>query len=157
MSVKSWAAEMCSTLSTRTMSTFLCALTIILQLHRDLCRYSEKGIGGSFKNTQNYISATDKVENTFVLFMPLPPYETPEAIEMICDSYSRVIDAQDTDPLILISVVIYDFLCVHPSNDGSGRMSRLLTTLLLYRARYHVEKYTSLESKIENLVNCCLL
>ncbi len=120
----------------------------ILQLHRDLYRYSEKGIGGSFKNTQNYISATDTAGNTFVLFTPLPPYETPGAIEKICDSYNRVIDTQEIDPLILIPVAIHDFLCVHPFNDGNGRMSRLLTTLLLYRAGYHVGKYISLESKI---------
>lgn len=120
----------------------------ILQFHRDLYRYSEKGIGGSFKNTQNYISATDGLGNTFVLFTPLPPYETPEAIDMICASYNRVLDTQEIDPLILISVVIHDFLCVHPFNDGNGRMSRLLTTLLLYRSGYHVGKYISLESKI---------
>lgn len=120
----------------------------ILQLHRDLYRYSEKGIGGSFKNTQNYISATDRLGNTFVLFTPLPPYETPEAIDMICDSYNRVLDTQEIDPLILIPVVIHDFLCVHPFSDGNGRMSRLLTTLLLYRSGYHVGKYISLESKI---------
>lgn len=120
----------------------------ILQLHRDLYRYSEKGIGGSFKNTQNYISATDGFENTFVLFTPLPPYETPEAIDMICASYIRVLDTQEIDPLILIPVVIHDFLCVHPFNDGNGRMSRLLTTLLLYRSGYHVGRYISLESKI---------
>lgn len=120
----------------------------ILQLHRDLYRYSEKGIGGSFKNTQNYITATDASGNSFVLFTPLPPYETPGAIEKICDSYNRVIDTQEIDPLILIPVAIHDFLCVHPFNDGNGRMSRLLTTLLLYRASYHVGKYISLESKI---------
>lgn len=120
----------------------------ILQLHRDLYRYSEKGIGGSFKNTQNYISATDAAGNTFVLFTPSPPYETPEAINMICDSYNRVLDTQEIDPLILIPVAIHDFLCVHPFNDGNGRMSRLLTTLLLYRSGYHVGKYISLESKI---------
>lgn len=120
----------------------------ILQLHRDLYRYSEKSIGGSFKNTQNYISATDSAGNTFVLFTPLPPYETPGAMEQICDSFNRIIDTQEIDPLILIPVVIHDFLCVHPFNDGNGRMSRLLTTLLLYRAGYHVGKYISLESKI---------
>lgn len=120
----------------------------ILQLHRDLYRYSEKGIGGCFKHTQNYISAMDTAGNTFVLFTPLPPYETPEAVDMICDSCSRVIDTQEVDPLILIPVVIHDFLCVHPFNDGNGRMSRLLTTLLLYRSGYHVGKYISLESKI---------
>ena len=120
----------------------------ILQLHRDLYRYSEKGIGGSFKNTQNYISATDAAGNTFVLFTPLPPYETPAAIDQICNSYNRVIDTQEIDPLILIPVLIHDFLCVHPFNDGNGRMSRLLTTLLLYRAGYLVGKYISLENKI---------
>lgn len=120
----------------------------ILQLHRDLYRYSEKGIGGSFKNTQNYISATDAAGNSFALFTPLPPYETPDAIDQICDSYNRVIDTQEIDPLILIPVLIHDFLCIHPFNDGNGRMSRLLTTLLLYRTGYHVGKYISLESKI---------
>ena len=120
----------------------------ILQLHRDLYRYSEKGIGGSFKNTQNYISATDAAGNTFVLFTPLPPYETPAAIDQICNSYNRVIDTQEIDPLTLIPVLIHDFLCVHPFNDGNGRMSRLLTTLLLYRAGYQVGKYISLENKI---------
>lgn len=120
----------------------------ILQLHRDLYRYSEKGIGGSFKNTQNYISATDSQGNSFVLFIPLPPYETPAAIEQICESYNRAIDTQEIDPLILIPVLIHDFLCIHPFNDGNGRMSRLLTTLLLYRSGYYVGKYISLESKI---------
>lgn len=120
----------------------------ILQLHRDLYRYSEKGIGGNFKNTQNYISATDRRGNSFVLFTPLPPYETPAAVEQICESYNRVIDTQEIDPLILIPVFIHDFLCIHPFNDGNGRMSRLLTTLLLYRSGYFVGKYISLESKI---------
>lgn len=120
----------------------------ILQLHRDLYRYSEKGIGGNFKNTQNYISATDNQGNTFVLFTPLPPYETPAAIEQICESCNRVMDTQEIDPLILTPVMIHDFLCIHPFNDGNGRMSRLLTTLLLYRSGYYVGKYISLESKI---------
>lgn len=120
----------------------------ILQLHRDLYQYSEKGIGGSFKNTQNYISATDADGNSFVLFTPLPPYETPEAIDRICESYNRIIDSREIDPLILIPAFIHDFLCIHPFNDGNGRMSRLLTTLLLYRSGYVVGRYISLESKI---------
>ena len=120
----------------------------ILQLHRDLYQYSEKGIGGAFKNTQNYISSTDADGNSFVLFTPLPPYETPEAIEMICESYNRMIDSKEIDPLILIPAFIHDFLCIHPFNDGNGRMSRLLTTLLLYRSGYMVGRYISLESKI---------
>ena len=120
----------------------------ILQLHRDLFQYSEKGIGGHFKNTQNYISATDANGREFVLFTLLPPYETPAAVDVICESYNRILDAKDVDALILIPVFIHDFLCIHPFNDGNGRMSRLLTTLLLYRCGYVLGKYISLESKI---------
>lgn len=120
----------------------------ILQLHRDLYQYSHKGIGGAFKNTQNYISATDAEGREFVLFTPLAPYETPSAIEAICESYNHMIDTQDIDALLLIPVFIHDFLCIHPFNDGNGRMSRLLTTLLLYRSGYVIGRYISLESKI---------
>lgn len=120
----------------------------ILQLHRDLYQYSEKSIGGAFKNTQNYISATDAQGHSVVLFTPLPPYEVPGAIDAICGSLARTLDTQELDPLILIPIFIHDFLCIHPFNDGNGRMSRLLTTLLLYRAGYVVGKYISLESKI---------
>lgn len=120
----------------------------ILQLHRDLYQYSHKSIGGSFKNTQNYISATDDSGREFVLFTPLAPYETPAAMEAICDSYNRTLAAQKIDALLLIPVFIHDFLCIHPFNDGNGRMSRLLTTLLLYRSGYMIGRYISLESKI---------
>ena len=120
----------------------------ILQLHRDLFRYSKKGIGGHFKNTQNYISATDSEGNEFVLFTPVTPYETPPAVDAICESYNRVIDTQEIDALLLTPVFIHDFLCIHPFNDGNGRMSRLLTTLLLYKSGYVIGKYISLESKI---------
>ena len=120
----------------------------ILQLHRDLYRYSEKSIGGNFKNTQNYISGTDESGQSFVLFTPLSPFETHEAMDKICESYNRIIDTQEVDPLILIPTFIHDFLCIHPFNDGNGRMSRLLTTLLLYRSGYSIGRYISLESKI---------
>lgn len=120
----------------------------ILQLHRDLYKYSHKSIGGTFNNTQNYISATDAEGREFVLFTPLAPYETPPAIDAICESYNRMIDTQELDALLLIPVFIHDFLCIHPFNDGNGRMSRLLTTLMLYRSGYVIGRYISLESKI---------
>lgn len=120
----------------------------ILQLHRDLYQYSHKSIGGTFKNTQNYISATDSEGREFVLFTPLAPYETPSAIDAICENYNRMMDTQELDALLLIPVFIHDFLCIHPFNDGNGRMSRLLTTLLLYRSGYVIGRYISLESKI---------
>ena len=121
----------------------------ILQLHQVLYRYSQRGIGGRFKNTQNYIAEIKESGEQIVRFMPLDPFETPTAIEKMCESFNRETDACEVDPLILIPAFIVDFLCVHPFNDGNGRMSRLLTTLLLYRAGYVVGKYVSLESKIE--------
>lgn len=120
----------------------------ILQLHRDLYRYSEKGIGGSYKNAQNYVTERDAQGNTRILFTPLQPFETAPAMEEICQSFGQVIDTQEVGPLILIPVFIHDFLCIHPFSDGNGRMSRLLTTLLLYRSGYLVGKYISLECKI---------
>ncbi|HBE98675.1 MAG TPA: cell filamentation protein Fic [Firmicutes bacterium] len=121
----------------------------ILQMHQMLYRYSQKGIGGYFKNTRNYIVETKENGEQIVRFTPLDPFETPIAIEAICESFNREMDFCEIDPLILIPAFIIDFLCIHPFNDGNGRMSRLLTTLLLYRAGYVVGKYVSLESKIE--------
>ena len=121
----------------------------ILQLHRDLYQYSERGIGGRFKNTQNYVAATYPDGTQKVLFTPLASHETPGAVDAICESFNRTIDACTIDPLVLIPIFINDFLCIHPFNDGNGRMSRLLTTLLLYRCGYVVGRYISLESKIE--------
>ena len=122
---------------------------VILQLHRDLFKYSERSIGGRFKNTQNYISETSGDGATFVRFTPLDPFSTPAAMTEICDAFNRAIDADVLHPLILIPVFIHDFLCIHPFNDGNGRMSRLLTTLLLYKSGYVVGRYISLEEKIE--------
>lgn len=120
----------------------------ILQFHRDLYKYSEKGIGGTYKATQNYIAATDINGNEYVLFTPLAPYETEPAVVKICEEFNHIIDTQEIDPLILIPIFIHDFLCIHPFSDGNGRMSRLLTTLLLYKSGYLVGKYISIESKI---------
>ena len=97
---------------------------------------------------QNYISATYPDGHSEVLFTPLAPYETPEALDRICSEYSRVIGNLELEPLIATSVFIHDFLCIHPFNDGNGRMSRLLTALLLYRNGFYVGKYISLEAKI---------
>ena len=126
----------------------------ILQLHQVLYRYSQRGIGGRFKNTQNYITEIRENGEQVVRFVPLEPFETPMAVEAICESFNRETDACEVDPLILISTFITDFLCIHPFNDGNGRMSRLLTTLLLYRAGYVVGRYVSLESKIEKTKEC---
>lgn len=120
----------------------------ILQLHKILYSHSPKAIGGIFKNVQNYISGTDVNGKSYTIFTPLNPFETPVAIENICEEFNKEIAENDVDPLILIPIFIHDFLCIHPFLDGNGRMSRLLTTLLLYKSGYLVGKYISLEAKI---------
>jgi len=120
----------------------------ILQLHKIMYSHMNNPMAGRTKNVQNYISATYPDGHTEVLFTPLAPYETPEAMDRICEEYNRVIGNLELEPLIAIPVFIHDFLCIHPFNDGNGRMSRLLTTLLLYRNGFYVGKYISLEAKI---------
>ena len=120
----------------------------ILQLHKVLYSHMNNPMAGQTKSVQNYISATYPNGHTETLFTPLAPFETPEALERICDEYNRVIGNMEAEPLIVIPIFIHDFLCIHPFNDGNGRMSRLLTTLLLYRNGFYVGKYISLEAKI---------
>ena len=120
----------------------------ILQLHKILYSHMNNPMAGRTKNVQNYISATHSDGHVEILFTPLPPYETPEALDRICAEYNRVTGNMEIEPLIAIPVFIHDFLCIHPFNDGNGRMSRLLTTLLLYRSGFYVGKYISLEAKI---------
>ena len=121
----------------------------ILQLHRDLLKRTGLSYGGSFKNVQNYINETRPDGTTFTRFTPVAPYETPEAIEKLCIAYEQAIAKDRVDALLLIPAFICDFLCIHPFNDGNGRMSRLLTLLLLYKSGYVVGKYISIEKQIE--------
>lgn len=120
----------------------------ILQLHKMLYSHMNNPVAGKTKSVQNYISATYPDGHTVTLFTPLSPFETPEALDKICEEFNRVIGNMEIEPLIAISIFIHDFLCIHPFNDGNGRMSRLLTTLLLYRSGFYVGKYISLEAKI---------
>lgn len=123
--------------------------SIILQLHRDLYKYSGKSIGGCFKNSDNVIAEELPDGQQIVRFEPVPAWETPEAITALCDAFQTAMQDTDLDPLLLIPIFILDFLCIHPFNDGNGRMSRLLTLLLLYRSGYIVGKYISIEKLIE--------
>lgn len=120
----------------------------ILQLHKVLYSHMNNPIAGRTKSVQNYISATYPDGHVETLFTPLAPYETSEALDKICEEYNRVIGNMEVEPLIVIPIFIHDFLCLHPFNDGNGRMSRLLTILLLYRNGFYVGKYISLEAKI---------
>ena len=120
----------------------------ILQLHKIMYSHMNNPMAGRTKNVQNYISATYPDGHVETLFTPLSPFETKEALDKICEEYNRVIGNMEVEPLIAIPVFIHDFLCIHPFNDGNGRMSRLLTTLMLYQNGFCVGKYISLEAKI---------
>lgn len=120
----------------------------ILQLHKVLLSHTPTSYGGKYKSIQNYISMVNEKGESHTLFTPLSPFETPIAMQELCDEYNRTLGEGIVDPLILIPLFIHDFLCIHPFIDGNGRMSRLLTTLLLYRSGYYVGKYISLEAKI---------
>ncbi len=123
--------------------------SIILQLHRDLYKFSGQSIGGTFKTADHVIEEEDSEGNQVVGFRPVPAWETAEAIEQACRAFDDAIRDAEYDPLLVIPMFILDFLCIHPFNDGNGRMSRLLTLLLLYRAGYMVGKYISIEKLIE--------
>jgi Fic family protein len=122
----------------------------ILQRHRDLLKFTGLGYAGHFKNTNNIIAergADGKITRT--IFEPLKPYETPTAVNTICEQYAVALNELHIDPLIVIPIFIHDFLCIHPFNDGNGRMSRLLTLLLFYQNNFSIGKYISIEKTIE--------
>ncbi len=122
---------------------------IILQLHRDLYSYSQGAAGGSYKNSDNVIAETDAEGHQKTRFIPVPAFQTAEAMEELCTRFLEAWEADRIDKLVLIPMFILDFLCIHPFNDGNGRMSRLLTLLLFYKAGYIVGKYVSMEMLIE--------
>lgn len=121
----------------------------ILQLHRDLYSFSSSAVGGVYKNSDNIIAEKHADGTETVRFRPVPAFQTADAILNLCSRYNDAIEVGTYDPLLLMPVFILDFLCIHPFNDGNGRMSRLLTLLLLYRAGFIVGKYISIEMLIE--------
>lgn len=122
---------------------------IILQLHRDLYSYSQGAIGGSYKNSDNVIAEIDAEGHQKTRFIPVPAFQTAEAMDELCSRFLEAWEEDHMDKLILIPMFILDFLCIHPFNDGNGRMSRLLSLLLFYKAGYIVGKYVSMEMLIE--------
>lgn len=121
-----------------------------LQLHRDLYKFSNAAIGGTYKNSDNIIAEELPDGTKKARFIPVSAWETPDAVDRLCLAYDEALKDPEKDPLLLIPMFILDFLCIHPFNDGNGRMSRLLTLLLLYRSGYIVGKYISLEKLISD-------
>lgn len=122
---------------------------IILQLHRDLYKFNVENFGGNYKNSDNVIAEEDMEGNKYIRFKHVEVGEVREAIEQICREYNEAIATEAINPLLAIPMFILDFLCIHPFNYGNGRMSRLLTLLLLYRSGYIVGKYISIEKLLE--------
>ncbi len=123
---------------------------VILQLHKMLYDYSGSNIGGKYKTTENIIEEQDLYGNKIVRFIPVKAFQTKEYLESLCEEYNYILNQNIIDPLFIIPVFVFDFLCIHPFSDGNGRMSRLLTLLLLYKTGYYVGKYISIEKIIED-------
>lgn len=121
----------------------------VLQLHRDLMSYVGTNRGGKWKAIDNVIEETMPSGEKRSRFEPTPAWQTPKAVESLCQKFELERDLGKIPDLILIATFLLDFLCIHPFPDGNGRMARLLTLLLLYQSGYIVGRYISLEKIIE--------
>ena len=120
----------------------------ILTLHNQLYSYSYVNYKGKFKTLDNTIMEVDALGNRKVRFQPVSSFETEMYFDEMVEAYNKAVK-ENIPALILIPVLIHDFLCIHPFDDGNGRMSRLLTLLLLYKFGYFVGRYISIEMLIE--------
>lgn len=120
----------------------------ILTLHNQLYSYSYINHKGKFKTIDNSIVEVDALGNRKVRFQPVSSSKTEKYFDEMVAAYKTAIKA-NIPPLILIPALIHDFLCIHPFDDGNGRMSRILTLLLLYKFGYFVGRYISIEMLIE--------
>ncbi len=124
------------------------SVNVILQLHNTMHRYMTNP-GGRFKATDNEIIEKHPDGTQRVRFSPVKAHLTPIMMDDLVKEYNIAIEHHTHDPLILIPLVILDFLCIHPFSDGNGRLSRLLTLLLLYQFDYQVGRYISIERIFE--------
>lgn len=123
--------------------------SIIEQFHRDLYALTELP-GGRFKRSQNEVARFDQAGNKIaVIFKGATPFETPMAMDDLHERFDRAVRERQHPRLLLVGAYVFDFLMIHPFDDGNGRMSRLLTLLLLYQAGHEVGRFISLEKLIE--------
>jgi len=125
---------------------------IIRQLHRDLLLHSEKDQRhrGAYKSGPNSVEAFDEHGRSLgIVFQTASPFDTPRLMEELISWTNSEVDRGDLHPLLIIAIFIVVFLEIHPFQDGNGRLSRILTTLLLLRFGYSYVPYSSLESVIE--------
>jgi len=124
----------------------------IRQLHQTLLRHSKKDERhrGGYKTLDNHVVAFGpNGEELGVVFATSSPFETPREMEALVTWSQKAIDEEAFHPLVIVAVFIVQFLAIHPFQDGNGRLSRVLTTLLLIRAGYAYVPYASMESVIE--------
>lgn len=121
---------------------------VVLQFHRDLLAYAAGG-GGAWKIADNTIAEIDADGTPRLRFQPLPAYRTAEAMVELHARFNATWEDGRIERLLLIAAYVLDFLCIHPFPDGNGRLARLLSLLLLYRAGYDVGRFISLERIIE--------
>ena len=114
---------------------------VILQLHRDLFRHTPFSFAGRFKDSDNIIVERDAAGSQRTRFAPPPAIATPELMERSCTAHAEALRGEQVNPLLAMTMFILDFTCIHPFNDGNGRMSRLLTLLLMYRSGHDVGKF----------------
>ncbi len=123
--------------------------SVILQFHRDLYSFTATP-GGHLKNAQNEVARFDKDGKKIeVIFEGTPPSETPAAIDELHQRFAEAIKNGRHAPLLLTGAFVFDFLMIHPFNDGNGRLSMLLTLLLLYHAGHEIGRFISLEKLVE--------
>ncbi len=120
----------------------------ILLLHETMMALSGDDLAGRYKQTDNVIIEVDSDGDRRVRFRPVPAAETKRAMEQLELAYLDACSNSSINQLLLIPCVILDFLCIHPFRDGNGRMSRLLSLLLLYKNGYDAGKYISFEEQI---------
>ncbi len=118
-------------------------INVIKQLHSVMYRYLPEA-GGKWKEEDNVIIEKYRDGRTRVRFQPVPAKDVPEAMKLLIERYNDAV-RDGKEAIVIIPLVIFDFLCIHPFKDGNGRMARLLTLLLLYQSGYHVGKYISIE------------
>lgn len=125
----------------------------VRQLHRDLLRHSGKDERhrGSYKTSPNNVAAfDDQGQQISIVFETATPFDTPRFMHELIEWTNATLETKSLHPLLVIGIFTVTFLAIHPFQDGNGRLSRILTTLLLLRCGYAYTPYSSLESVIEN-------
>jgi Fic family protein len=122
---------------------------VVLQFHRDLYAHTDVGYAGAYKVGSNEVTETRPDGTAIVRFKPVDPADTPRAMHELMERYTRAVRREEHHRLLLLAAYVFDFLMIHPFQDGNGRMSRLITLLLLYHGDYRVGRYISLERLID--------